>query len=127
VSNDVNGVSRPESSVCSSIRGKDAWRIFQEHDAGSKFANNTPELRPHIALIIGSFSLSGFGVWLAGESTAEHVTVGQVVPSGVSDVSETQYVGPMSRKHFVAEVVIFHLYLYLKARPFEGEIKPADT
>jgi hypothetical protein len=49
-------------------QGKQPWRIFHEHVAGSKYANHSREMRPEPARITGSLTPTGKRYWLTGST-----------------------------------------------------------
>jgi hypothetical protein len=52
---------------------KQAWDIFQEDVARSYFANHPDGIRPEVAVIVGSCSLSGNTPRLAGKAACDDI------------------------------------------------------
>jgi hypothetical protein len=55
-----------------------AANIFPHDVARGAFSNNAQHLWPQVALVLLSLSLSGEGVWLAGETSCKYINSSSV-------------------------------------------------
>jgi hypothetical protein len=80
-------VTDDPSEVASSIPGKESWHVLSEHEAGSNLPHHFGELRPKIAFVCASLSLSCNGEGLARKAPRNHVRKASVL-SGVACSNE---------------------------------------
>jgi hypothetical protein len=73
--------------VASSIPGKETWHVLSKHVSGSNLPHHFSELRPEVAAVCGSLSLSRDREGLTGKASRNHVRNASVL-SGVARSNE---------------------------------------
>jgi hypothetical protein len=111
-------ISKPERKV--------AWHVFQERVSGSKYANETVELRPKMPRVIRSSALSGLTERLARVSSTDEVNSLEFVSNG-SDVSIALYPRPVFRQNLQTERVDFNLPAALHPGALKSQIQTANS
>ena len=103
-----------------------AWDVFQQHSAGSKYANDARELRPKMPQVVGSGSLSSLTEGLARVSAADPIYPFEFVPD-FSDIFVAPHFRPMLRENLSTKRIYFNLPTAYHSSPLKAQIKPSDT
>jgi len=108
-------------------------------------ANETDELGPQIALVVGTTASAGETMGLTGKSSTENIDGCEAALTGLirkdfrlphmpaaesvdfSDILVAPHVGPVRGEHGATEWIDLHLPLDLVACTFKAEVEAADA
>jgi hypothetical protein len=111
-------VSKPERKV--------AWNVFQEQVSGSKYASESREFRPKMALVCRPLPLSSLRKGLTGIPSGEKVNPFQFVTRKAADISIAFHLRPVFRENLAAEFVNLDLEPADHTGAFEADVQAAD-
>lgn len=121
----------PESGKVSEYRsepqGKMPGYVFQQDVSGSKYANDSPELWPKMALVGLSGSFSGLAEGLAGIATAEQVDGFEFVSGEFSKIIIFFDIGPVLPQNFQTKFIDLALPLANHPGSFETKANTLDA
>lgn len=117
---------RPEYGVKSP--SKESCDVFQEHVAGSQFANHSGDLVEQAGTLSGqSGPASGVADVLAWEPAGNQVNPGKVCCSDMTHVLQPRYGRPVLRQHSPAVRVDLDLPSAPPAGTLQSEVDPANA
>lgn len=108
-------------------RSSDARNVLSQYPSWIKASDDSAKLRPEVARVGFSFTLTSDRVGLAGEAAADEID--PLKASGVQQtyVSVAGDSGPMFSKNSLAIVIVFHLPSALHPGTLKAEIDTADA
>jgi hypothetical protein len=124
--NDFEGWTRGDDGSIRLNWRSDLVGIFQEHDTGSKFANNSGKLRPEPALVGCPFALACSADWLAGKSAKNDSWLGgEIVSSDMVYILELFGAGKSTSENLPPPRI--YLYLSTNGEAFHKECFVHET